>query len=281
MAGYAVWTALIPVGGALFLLPVGYFVWLYLMYRRPPVRGRALVAEYEAPPEIGPAEAGYLLDGRLRARALAATLIDLMLRGIIRIEVEDSRVRRLQLAGRPEEAGLEPYEMVLLSDLFTDGPSVDAVSAARRIRSGERRLKDSVRSWLDHQGYLGARDWSRPIIAVSAAVGALITAMGLWSTAGFAAAVVQLTVSVALIEYFYIAATWRPILSRRGQEAVWHLLGYRRYLEAVESGRIRWTEERDAAGLHRLSPYAVMYGITPVWATRLQQVTEALIGDIV
>jgi hypothetical protein len=98
------------------------------------VRGRDLpgrgtiVVEYSPPDGLTPAEVGTLIDERVDMRDLSATVIDLAVRGYIKIsEVPhegwfnsgtDYRLARRKEGDLPE---LKPHERLLLNRLFRDG----------------------------------------------------------------------------------------------------------------------------------------------------------------
>ena len=73
-----------------------------------------------SPPRIPVAEAGLLIDGQVDARETAATIIDLAVRGALRVESRGDNDFRVTLVD-PELAAA-PHEMVLLTALFDGEP---------------------------------------------------------------------------------------------------------------------------------------------------------------
>jgi hypothetical protein len=133
---------------------------------------------------------------------------------------------------------------------------------------------------LRHKGIIAGMDVTVPIIAFFAAVGALILALGILALAGFLVAFIFFLVVVFLIQLTYIAKMWRPPLTRQGKETVRHLYGFREYVSRAEDGRIEWKEER-GKGIHELTPFAVVFGNSMTWATKLQEISESLLDDII
>ena len=62
--------------GIIFVLPAALFRKWYFYRRR--LKRSMITAEYEAPLGLNPAEIGYLFDGKLREREVAATIIYLI-----------------------------------------------------------------------------------------------------------------------------------------------------------------------------------------------------------
>ena len=108
-----------------------------------------IVVNYEAPDGLRPAEVGTLIDEKVDLRDISATIIDLAVRGYIRIEAARARsswfssgsdYRFIKLKG-PE--GLKDFEKRLYDQIFGDG---DGVRAERppgevlpRARAGQGR----------------------------------------------------------------------------------------------------------------------------------------------
>lgn len=255
-------------------LPVGYFVWIYTLYRRPPRTGLAEMAEYDPPEGIAPAEAAYLLDGTLKARALAATFVDLALRGVIAIDEDPDGVAgfRLMDGGRP----MEEYESLLLDIVFGDGDAATFAETDERLNARWRAFREAVIRSLGDEGILSSdKDPARIVVFSAAAMAALIAHLQLFPYIGFIAAAVSFLVYVALLQMAYIAVSWRPQLTAKGREMLWRVIGFRRYLVGAEAGRIRWEEAEK--GIHPMTPYAIVFGITLTWATKLQEITDDLV----
>ena len=274
-----IWT-LAVFSAVLFALPLGYFLWLWSL-SRPPAPGRAVAPVYGPPDGIGPAEAGLLLDGSLRPRALAALLLDLALRGFMEIDLDNGSVARLRLLAGGAAAPAAPHERLVLDVLFAGGrQDIDAQAAAAAIAGGQRGLEAVLLRTLRAQG-LFEDSGPGPLVAFGGAlIAALIAALGSYPALGLIGAVTVGAVLVLLAQFAYFAATLRPRLTARGRLILADLLGFRLYLGAVEAERIKW-EEQEAGTVDRLTPYAIVFNIDVTWSVRLQALTRALITDII
>ncbi|HTM68393.1 MAG TPA: hypothetical protein VL426_03780 [Candidatus Binatia bacterium] len=262
----------------LFLLPVGYFFWLYVLYSRPPALGRAVTAEYDPPADIAPIEAAVLLDGMLKPRALAAAIVGLHMRGEIDIAEAGGSVEafRRGAAGGP----LSPAESLIMAALFAEGPLTDAKSASERMPMVAKTVERRVIEGLRAKGFIAERSLSAPILFVSAVMAALMVSLSLLPFYGFRAAVSVFCALTLLAQFAYIAATWRPRLSARGKEAAFRLMGYKLWLGQVEGDYIQW-QEKENDRVTASTPYAIVFGISLTWATKLQKLTGALLENII
>ncbi len=265
----------LPLGLVLFALPVGYFYWLYRISR--PVRaGKAVVPLYEPPAGIGPLEAGYLLDNALRPRTAAAAIVDLVLRGAVELVEVAGVVESLRLAPGAAQAGLSPFDRLLLDTIFGGGLSVAPKQAAVRLEAVRGRLRAAAARQLKDKGVIGKADFAPPIIFAASAVASVILLVGLAQAIGAFGAIGIWAACILLAELSYIGATLRPPLTERGRQAVADLLGFKMYLSAAEGGRIRW-EELAEDKINRFTPYAVVFNVSLTWSLRLQSLTNALL----
>ena len=115
------------------------------------------------PPRIPVAEAGLLIDGQVDTRETAATIIDLAVRGALKVQSTGEDDFRVTLVD-PERAAA-PHEMVLLTSLF-DGepPGADQRTCRRRAAcsTAHTKMRDSVRNQVT------ARGWFRKVPSASA-----------------------------------------------------------------------------------------------------------------
>ncbi len=265
-------------GLALFALPVGYFFWLYRV-SRPLKAGQAVVPAYEPPAGISPLEAGYLLDNSLMPRTAAAAILDLVLRGTIEIIEVGGVVEGLRLTPGSMDAGLSPFDKLLLVALFGGGIAATPKEAAARFQAAGGRLREAAARQLKEKGFIGKADYVPPIIFGASVVASVIFLVGLFDVLGAFGAVSLWAVCILLAQLGYIAATLRPPLTKRGRQAVADLLGFKMYLTAAEGARIRW-EEIEEAKVNRFTPYAVVFNASVTWSTKLQSLTSALLAEM-
>ncbi len=237
-----------------------------------------------APPEsIRPAQAGLLVDEVVRPVALTATLVDLAVRGYLRIEElpdrgewmePDWRLVKLKAA----DQDLLGYERVLLDGLFASRRRAEDVEVVR-LSDLEEHFYDRferVRLWLYRDAV--QRRWftQRPDkvrgrwvvrgLAVTV-VGAALTALAIRLTHfGLAAIPILLAGPVLLV-----GARRMPTRTPVGAELLRRVTGFRAYLETA--GVDGAGPAQDADQFSPYLPYAIVFGLTEQW-TR----TFALVG---
>jgi uncharacterized membrane protein YgcG len=302
--------------GAVLFLGIGLLVRRWWTAGRDPGPERAIVPEYEPPEKLRPAEVGLLIDESADPKDLTATIVDLAVRGYLRIEEipsqgifgkKDWKLVRLKDA----DDSLAPYEQRLFAGLFShkltaaDAAQVvtalrgsiggmrtigklgalrktleDAVSAAesgdpaREVNLSD--LKGTFHSTLNQaeddlyrasvaSGWFPADPSSvrtrSAVLGVVVLVGGALVTAGLGITFGYG--IVGLAIVVVGIAML-ISASAMAKRSAKGHDLLWHILGFRRYMETAETDRQRFAEKENIFAQYL--PYAIVFGLVSKWA---------------
>ncbi len=148
---------------------------LWVRKGRDPYRGSVMV-EYEPPDDLTPAEVGTLVDHKAEMHDITATLVDLAVRGYLRIEEVEKKGGIPFLSSRKEEwifhqtrpksswKALAPHERAYITGLFAD--VLKAESGTFDLGEWFSYFGDSFREWraarrddrsFDAQGFW--QDW--------------------------------------------------------------------------------------------------------------------------
>ncbi|HEX5383775.1 MAG TPA: DUF2207 domain-containing protein, partial [Propionibacteriaceae bacterium] len=162
------------------------------------------------PPPIPVAEAGLLIDGQVDTRETAATIIDLAVRGALKVQSYGKDDFQVTLVD-PNRA-TAPHEMVLLTSLFDGQPpgAVKDLSAPGSMADAHEQMRDSVRNQVTSRG------WFRkvPSAAATSSFGFGIIAIAIF--ASFAVGFWLLLLLIPLLPIMITLAVIRTKL-RRGQ----------------------------------------------------------------
>jgi uncharacterized membrane protein YgcG len=126
----------VPLAGAVLVLALGLYLVAYRWWTagRDPSGSDTVVPEYEPPEKLRPAEVGLLIDESADPKDLTATIVDLAVRGYLRIEEvpkagifgsKDWKLVRLKGA----DDSLAPYEQRLFHGLFAQSLGAADVAA--------------------------------------------------------------------------------------------------------------------------------------------------------
>jgi uncharacterized membrane protein len=271
-----------------FFVPIlAFFLmgWFWYTKGRDP-RRNPITVQYEAPDKLSPAEAGTLVDNEVAMRDITATIVDLAIRGFLKIEQQDTSQAMGLIHHKnfifhrvkpPQDwSSLKPHEQALLAALFDDGAS-DQVSLADlqnsfyvHLPAIHNRIFDGLlendyysrRPDTLHQGYFGAG----LIIAFAGffGAGALSNALGISSLTTIIAGVLT-GIIVAGFGYFMSA---RTVAGERELEKV---LGFEDFLGRVEKDQIERIEKTPEM-FEKYLPYAMALRVEKKWATAFQDI---------
>lgn len=228
-----------------------------------------VVAEYEPPERLRPAQLGLIVDERADALDLTATVVDLAVRGYLRIEkVEGQGVfgrDDWRLVRQRADLELAPYEQELYEGIF--GAEDEVLLSERKgkvapaLKDAQRKLYDDAmaRRWFTADPERARLLWAGLGLAGLAAGVGLVFLLGGAFGLGLTGVAVALAGLVLLVLH--------PAMARRsaaGSELLRRTLGFRRYLETAEKHRAAFAEQEGI--FSAFLPYAIVFGCVDRWA---------------
>lgn len=216
-----------------------------------------------SPPKIPVAEAGLLVDGQVDTRETAATIIDLAVRGALR--VKNSEDEGVLVTLRDPDVASAPHEMVLLTAIFggaAPGTVID-LSAQGSMTSAHDRMRTSVRNQVTSRG------WFRKVPSAAGAGNVGFGAIVLIGMAAFVLGWVVLLLLIPLLPILVTVAIIR-IKLRRGQRTADgraitdQVEGFRTYLATAEANQLQFEEGEDI--FSKYLPWAIIFELADRWA---------------
>lgn len=256
---------------AVFALPAAVFIAMFLWWRR---RGKdkslgPVVAQYEPPDGLRPAETISLLKQNASSTFIAATIIDLATRGYLSI-VETTGIfglgkdyiLKMEKDGRQDFTTLKTYEHTIFDYLFGTAGEVK-ISALRSTTSRNymgqftTRLMDGLVSngyFQESPDKLRGKFYIAAFLMVF--VGSIVLT-GIFGTQGL--------ISVALTGLIIvIVGNYMPRWSDKGLIAAAHARGFKEFIRGVEKYRTPWMEQQNV--FEKVLPYAMVFGLGKKWA---------------
>jgi uncharacterized membrane protein YgcG len=243
----------------------------------PVIEGRMPLVDHEpvavafAPPKgLRPGQIGTLLDEQANVLDVTATIVDLAVRGHLRIE-EQARAHwfsrhdwvLVRLDAATDDV-LLPYEKALYDGLFESGPTV-ALSQltkhfAARLAGVQTKLYEDVTAagWFRGRPDKVRGRWSAAGIVLAIAGGWLTWILGQhlhWAVVGAAITVVGL--------FLHRMGRRMPARTAKGSAVLAQANGFRQYIHTAEAEQLRFEEGQDI--FSRYLPYAIVFGEVDRW----------------
>jgi uncharacterized membrane protein len=262
------------------LLPIPVFLIAFAAWRRSGVdpRGRPVAVQYEPPRDMTVAEAGTLLDNSADMRDITATLVDLAVKGYLRIE-ERQNPKLLGLFGggtsytfhrlKPGEE-LAPHERAVFDGIFAG--EEDDVSLDKLKDSFYKQLspiRDAVYDRLTASGYYKNRPdkVKQKWIGLGVAAGLIIGGGGTYLSKALLFTplpfVVAGLLSAAIVLVF---AQIMPARTEPGARALEQVLGFEEFLRRVESEHLKRVIIGHPELFDKFLPYAMAFGVEKQFA---------------
>jgi hypothetical protein len=245
-----------------------------------------------APPRIPVAEGGLLIDAKANTTETAATLIDLAVRGALRIDNSGNEQRAVLL--NPAAATVH-HEQVLVQCLFPSGQPGSEITLERRPvgDTSMRRAHDLMIAALrkqvrDRQWYLrlpraggGSSFASGARIACFGMIAIWVFGAGIAGTAigaatggpGRAAIVIIPVVAVIVAVGIWIGKRAKGQRNPVGRAVTDQLVGFRTYLATAEADQLRFEEGEDI--FSKYLPWAIAFGLADRWQRVCTQLVAA------
>lgn len=240
-----------------------------------PRRRSAVSVQFTPPEGTRPGEIGTLVDERADPVDVTATLVDLAVRGYLRIEeVPRSDPRKkpkdwtlVQL--REPDAELLGFERTLLDAVFAGRQQVKLSELRTTFAASMAKVQKDLYQHVTANRWFRANPsrvrnvWVASGIALVIA-GGVLTAVLLGSQAQVKG-VALIGVAVALVGIVVLAlARAAPARTPDGTAVLAQALGFRRYLATAEANQLRFEEGQDV--FSRYLPYAIVFGLADRWA---------------
>jgi hypothetical protein len=266
-------------GNPIVLMPLVVFAFMYWLWRtkaRNYLPGLSVAPRYGPPEGLTPAEVGTLVDDRVDPRDITSTLVDLAVRGYVRIEEAAPQegffsdapdyIFRL-LKPREEWGGLVAHERTMLFHMFYGGHWTMLSSLRLRFPVIAQSLKTEVMDALKRKGMYRVPPELAPAfrllgfgVIAALALGAEVTgALPLYRAV--APAVVAIAISAVVVHLFSRRMTAKTF---KGLRAYTEIRGFQEYIEIVEADRLARTAP---ASFEKFLPYAMALGIEHRWSS--------------
>jgi uncharacterized membrane protein len=266
-------------GNPVVFLPIVTLVVMFLLWwfvGRDPDPGVSVAPMYEPPPGISPAEAGTLLDDTIHPRDITSTMVDLAVRGYIKIEEvadkglvfthKDYIFHLLKPTAGGSDESLAPHESVMLDNVFASGSETRLSSLKNRFYMAVPIIRQDVMAALKRKGIYLLDPESANGYSIAAAVAILIpfAIVQYMQWANFLNSIplliLCLLISAVIWWLFARVMTAKTVKGGRVRVAV---LGFQEFMNRVDADRLK---TMPPTTFEKFLPYAMALGVEHHWA---------------
>jgi uncharacterized membrane protein len=254
-------------------LAVMFTLWWYK--GRDPDAGRSVAPMYEPPPGMSPAEAGTLIDDTIHPRDITSTIVDLAVRGYVKIEetvdttllVFHSRDYIFHsLKPATEWQQLVPHERVMMENIFAGGDQTRLSSLKNRFYTAIPVIQQDIKSSLKNKGiYL-----LDPDSANGYSIGGALVILAPFLLAQFSgykqvfnSVLVALACGIISAIIWWLFARQMSAKTIQGARTRIAVLGFQEFMNRVDADRLK---RMPPDTFEKYLPYAMALGVEHHWA---------------
>ena len=268
------------------LLPLWAFVVMFFFWwtkGRDPKPDISVAPMYEPPKDMTPAEVGALMDDAVHPRDITSTLVDLAVKGYLKIEETESKALLFShrdytfhlLKPQPEWGTLEAHEQLMLNHMFAGGATQIRLSDLRnQFYVAIPTLKEDILAELKGKGMYSVDPDSAHAYVLAGLVitalpfvlaqllgwGSMLDSPGLLIASGLIAVVIV-----------FLFARIMPAKSLKGVHTKVEILGFQEFINRVDADRLK---RMPPATFEKFLPYAMALGIENRWAKAFEGIAQ-------
>jgi len=256
-------------------LTFGVMYGLWNKFGRDPEPGVSVAPMYEPPKGLSPAEVGTLIDDSTDPRDITSTIVDLAVRGYLKIEEKvdtflvfkkKDYVLHLLKAREQWTAELSPHERVMLENIFSGGSATRLSELKNRFYTAIPVIRQDIMAALKTKGMYLLDPGSANGYSVAAVVGIGLFLAGLqyigWINLLNS---VPLLVASGLVSagVWWLFARQMTAKTVLGVRTVVAILGFQEFMNRVDADRIK---RMPPDTFEKYLAYAMALGVEQHWA---------------
>ena len=250
---------------------------------RDPDPGLSVAPMYEPPKDISPAEAGTLIDDTIHPRDITSTLVDLAVRGYIKIEETEDKGLLFhhkdyifhQLKPPTEWNRLAPHESVMLNNVFAGGGAQTRLSSLKNhFYTAIPIIRQDIMSGLKSKGMYLLDPESANGYSIAAVIFILLP-FAIAQFTGFAdffnavgTLIAALLISAVIWWLFARQMTAKTMKGGRTRVAI---LGFQEFMHRVDEDRLK---RMPPDTFEKYLPYAMALGVEQIWAQKFAGIIQ-------
>jgi uncharacterized membrane protein len=259
-------------------VPIIVFILMYRHWNkkgRDPKGRRTIIAQYEPPDKLVPAEVGTLIDGSADNKDVSATIIDLAVKKFLKIK----RTEEKGFLGKnieytfirlKDEDPEKDFEKTVIRGLFSGGTKETKLSDLKnKFYKDLNTAKGQLYKGITEKGYYVSNPNTTRILWMTLGIFATIGLIALFANFQGAFGFIAGFVSGVIILVF----GWlMPAVTMKGARIKEDILGFKDFLSVTETDRLKFhnAPEKNPQMFEKFLPYAMVFGVEKEWSKQFE-----------
>jgi uncharacterized membrane protein len=235
-----------------------------------------IVPEFAPPDKLHPAEMGTIIDEKVDTNDISAVIIDLAVRGYIKIkEIENKGLFGIKnqdyefVSMKKNTNDLENYEQEIYNGIFDGDESKKLSDLKEKFYTHVSVIKDNLYDKVLHDGYFSKNP--SKIRNIYVGIGITVLVIGFALVFYSLSAIFPLEYGIGTSVSGIIVLIFAPFMPKRtdkGVETTRQIKGFKLYMNTAERYREQFNEKEKI--FERYLPYAMVFGIVKEWAGKFK-----------
>jgi uncharacterized membrane protein len=266
-------------------LPLWSFAVMFTLWwlkGRDPDPGMSVAPMYQPPANMGPAEVGTLIDDAVNPRDITSVLVDLAVRGYIKIAEVDhkglvftSKDYELQLLkDRTQWTNATDYERAMLDRIFQGGQTARVSEMKNHFYTVLPMMKSEIMGALKQKGmYTVDPDAAHVYLGIGVALVAAPYVLLQWlRTADFLNSTLLAIISgLAALVIIFLFGRQLSATSMKGARTRVEIQGFQEFMNRVDADRLK---RMPLDTFEKFLPYAMALGVEHRWAKSFEGIVQ-------
>jgi uncharacterized membrane protein len=258
-------------------VPVIVFVLMYRRWRKygrdPKGRG-TIIAQYESPDGLAPAEIGTMVDGSADNQDVSSTIIDLAVRGFLKIRRTEEKgflatSTEYTFIRLKNEDPKRDFEKEVMKGIFGSAREKKLSDLKNKFYATLASVKSNLYKDVTGKGYYASNPANTRILWIVSGVlaGGFLT--GIFGSLQDGWGILSGIISGIIILVF----GWlMPAVTKKGAELKENILGFKDFLSVTETDRLKFhnAPEKNPALFEKFLPHAMVLGVEKEWAKQFE-----------
>ena len=262
-------------------LPFVVFIFMWYLWNakgKDPAGFSTIVAQYDAPKDITPIEAGIIIDGTADNSDVSAELIYLATLGYLKITKLEHKVLGIFNSTDYEFEQLKDYKDLpnefdrqMMSGLFGLEKKKKLSSLKNHFFVDLKKVRDSAYQAVVLKGHFTENPKTVKALYIGIASFLAFGSIFIGSATQNVYIFIGILISAAIIGIF---GYFMPRHTIKGAQAKQYILGLKLYLSVAEKDRLKFfnSPEKSPQLFEKLLPYAIALGVDQEWAGQFQDI---------
>lgn len=257
------------------------------------LKNQPIVTEYNPPNNLSPIIIGAIVDRKVDAADITSVILDLAIRGYIKIRYHVQYRRFLsdkkdfELIRLKDGADLtEPADQLVFAFLFNFSKSTsvtlyDLMSQAASIQPYIKQIQESIGRTLSNEGYfdsaLKERKSKQLKIGLFSSLAVVFIVPFISLPAGIKIFLIPVMM-IAVLIFSRLLSKLTPQLTQKGLSVLRKIMGFREFLQLTEKDKLEALNapELQPELFEKFLPYAMVLGVEEKWAKKFEGIYHVI-----